>query len=147
VGDLSLDAFQPVALAYESSDLHSLRTDVVELENRRIGEAAVGAMAGAQDLDDVRPRRGSPLLKCLSGLPPVKITAKPHVLAPAVLAPGLATVKVGGQQDSAAPVADLCRLPPDLRRRRSLSNRRRDTSRPYAHGREGYANPTADLPQ
>jgi len=94
VRDLGFDPFKTVALPNESPDFGPLRTNVVEFENRGISEAAVRASAALEDVEDMSSRRRSPLFERLLRLTPVEVAAKPHVLASAVLAPGLSSVKV-----------------------------------------------------
>jgi hypothetical protein len=47
IRDLVLDAIQAVRLTHQLAYLHPFRTDVIEFEDRRIHDAAVGALTGA----------------------------------------------------------------------------------------------------
>jgi len=134
VRDFRHDAFQPIRLADERPDLHSLRSDVVELQHRSIRQAAVRASPRLQDIDDVGPGLCPPLVSGAPALLAVKVTALAHVLLPTLLAPRLAAMEVRNKQDPAAAIADLRGLPSAGRWRR----------RPGRLGRSNVACPQAD---
>jgi hypothetical protein len=145
-GDLGLDAFQAVTLPDEPADLHGLRADVIKLEDGGIRQAAVGARAGAQDLEDVLSGGRTPDVACSPTLLPVKVAASPHICLAALLASRLPAVEVGGAENPHALRADLGGFQPDgdgwLRHGRSW---RLNVASPHTDRRERHAEFAADL--
>ena len=87
---------------HELADLHRLGADVVELEDRRIREAAIDAGAAAENVRDVSPGDSVTLFPGLSALPAMEISALPHVLPAAVLARALTAVEMADRQSPIA---------------------------------------------
>jgi hypothetical protein len=104
--DLGNNTLKSIGLAHEFADLHGLRTDVIELEDCGIRDAAIGACTGLQDLDDIRPRDCSAPVPRLPTLEPVKISTLPHVFLATVLAPTLPAMKMVRGQRSMAVVCN-----------------------------------------
>jgi hypothetical protein len=87
---------------------------VVELEDRRIREAAIRAGAVAEDVGDVSPGDGSTLVSGVSALTAVEISALPHVLPAAVFARALPAMEMSDRQSAVASIAMSSSRPCDL---------------------------------
>jgi hypothetical protein len=146
VGDLRLDALETVCLPDQLADLHPFRTDVVELQDSGILQAAVCTGARTQDLDHIRPGGRSPFVSRTASLLPVQVASPPDVFPAALLALRLSAMEIRGQQNPHAGVAHLSWLDPNGDRRPWCRRRRPcNISGPQAYRRERHAKFAADL--
>jgi hypothetical protein len=146
VRDLCNHTLQAIGLAHELADLHCLRADVVELENRGILKAAIGACTRLEDLYDVRPGDRSALVPRPAALQSVKISALPHVIAAAVLTRTLTAMELVYRQGSITVIAvSRFRWLHLLRDFRSRRGRHDDVRGPGACRRQGHSELATDV--
>lgn len=84
---------------------------MIELEDRGVCEPAVGADAGTQNTEDVRPRRRAPDVSSITSLLSVEVAALANVLPATVFAARLTVMEIGSEQHPATAIAELRGLP------------------------------------
>jgi hypothetical protein len=105
VRDFCDHSLEAIRLTHQLADLHDLRADVVEFEDRGIREAAISAGSPAEDVRDVSPGELSTLVPGRSALSAMEIATPPHVLPAAVLARPLPAMEMAGRQGPIASIA------------------------------------------
>jgi hypothetical protein len=138
--DLGLDPPEGVSLMHQHRDIGRLVCNVIELQDERVRQPAVGTARGSKEADYEAPRLGASPLTRSASLLEVQFSAFSHVGGSAVLARVLALMKVAhrtaGSTLSAAP-----RLNRIARRRRDSHGRglrRCDSPCPHAHRAERH---------
>lgn len=132
--DLRLDPLQSVLLVDQEGDIGGLVSHVIELQDERVRQSAVGATGCSQQPQHTPARLGPSSLARCSRLLDVKLTAFAEVLGPAPFARALPLVELGRWEvRSTGSAASRLDRTGGGRRRRGRRPRWGDPASPQAH--------------
>jgi hypothetical protein len=136
---LSLDPPESISLMYQHGDIGRLVSNVIELQDERVGQPAVRASRRCKKAEHVAPGLPSSAFAGCTSLPAMQLSTVAHVFGSALLAPIAARVEIRQGQpflaSSTAPLLDRLRGWWKWSRGRRL--RQVDSPRPDAHRAEG----------
>jgi hypothetical protein len=146
--NLGFDPPEGVSLVDQEGDLGGLLSHVIELQDDRVRQSAVGTAGCSQQPQHVTSRLGSSQFPRRAHLLDVQVSAFADVRGPAPPARALALVKLSHRQVRSAGPAAL-RLDRLRGRQRGRGGRswRHDSASPHAHGAEGNAEGAGDRTQ